>query len=147
MSRFRVGLAVVAITMTALAVPGAFTAGGGVANAAPIPGGDIRTVCASVGTDDPATSTFTLTADCGEVTSPLTVPDGYTVEGGGHVITATDPVGVSFNGGVVTNAQGPGAHLMHVNNVIIEAVGFAEHGCAFHSRRPRRSGRTLLRRC
>ena len=133
MSRFRAGLAVVAITMTALAVPSSFTAGGGVgvANAAPIPGGDIRTVCASVGTDNPATSTFTLTADCGEVTSPLTVPDGYTVEGGGHIITATDPVGVSFNGGVVTNAQGPGAHLMHVNNVIIEAVGFAEHGCAF----------------
>ncbi len=94
MSRFRVGLAAVAMTMTALAVPGAFTAGGGVANAAPIPGGDIRTVCASVGTDNPATNTFTLIADCGEVTSPLTVPDGYTVEGGGHVITATDPVGV-----------------------------------------------------
>ena len=131
MSRFRVGLAAVAMTMTALAVPGAFTAGGGVANAAPIPGGDIRTVCASVGTDNPATNTFTLIADCGEVTSPLTVPDGYTVEGGGHVITATDPVGVSFNGGVVTNAQGPGAHLMHVNNVIIQAVGFAFHGCAF----------------
>ena len=35
--------------------------------------------------------TFTLTADCGEVTSSLTVPDGYTMEGGGHVITATDP--------------------------------------------------------
>ena len=39
MSRFRMGLAVVA--MIAVAVPGAFTAGGGVANAAPIPGGDI----------------------------------------------------------------------------------------------------------
>ena len=39
-----------------------------------------------------ATNTFTLTADCGEVTSPLTVPDGITtVEGGGHIITATDP--------------------------------------------------------
>ena len=91
MSRFRVGLAVLAITMTALAVPGAFTAGGGVANAAPIPGGDIRTVCARVRTIPD--QHFTLTADCGEVTSPLTVPDGYTVEGGGHVITATDPVG------------------------------------------------------
>ena len=79
--------------------------------------------------------TFTLTADCGEVTSPLTVPDGYTVEGGGHMITATDPdASTSFNGGVVTNA--PGAHLMHVNNVIIQAVGFAFHGCAFSSRRP-----------
>ena len=78
------------------------------------------------GTPDPATLTFTLTADCGEVTSPLTVPNGWTVEGGGHVITATDPVGVSFHGGVVTNAAG--ATLMHVNNVTIRAVGFVFHG-------------------
>ena len=42
-------------------------------------------------------TTFTLTADCGEVTSPLTVPDGVTVEGGGHVISATDPVGVQYS--------------------------------------------------
>ena len=86
------------------------------------PGGDITTVCA--GTTNG--STFTLTADCGEVTSPLTVPNGVTVEGGGHVITATDPAGVSFNGGIVTNA--PGATDMHVNNVVIRAVGFVFHG-------------------
>ena len=51
-----------------------FTGGGGVANAAAIPGGDITTVCAGTinGT------TFTLTANCGEVTSPLTVPPGIT---------------------------------------------------------------------
>jgi FlaG/FlaF family flagellin (archaellin) len=61
-SRFRVGLAAVAITVTALAVPGAFTSGGGVANAAPIPGGSITAVCA--GTDD-GMGTFTLTANCG----------------------------------------------------------------------------------
>ena len=67
-----------------------------------------------------------MTADCGEVTSSLTVPNGFTVEGGGNVITATDPVGVSFDGGVVTNA--PGATSMHVNNVIIQAVGFTFHG-------------------
>ena len=87
MSRFRVGLAVVAITMTALAVPGAFTTGGGVANAAPIPGGYITTVCTgtTIGT------TFTLTADCGEVTTSLTVPAAITtVDGGGHIISATD---------------------------------------------------------
>ena len=71
------------------------------------------------------------------MTEPITVPDGVTVEGGGHVITATDPdATTSFNGGVVTNAQGPGAHLMHVNNVIIEAVGFAFHGCAFQTPGP-----------
>ena len=65
------------------------------------------------------------------------VPNGVTVEGGGHAITATDPdAAASFNGGVVTNAQGPGAHLMHVNNVIIQAVGFADHGCAFQTPGP-----------
>ena len=120
MSRFRAGLTVVAMTMTVV-----FTAGGGVANAQ-IPGGDITTVCTgtTIGT------TFTLTADCGEVTSPLTVPNGVTVEGGGHVITATDPdANTNFNGGIVTNA--PGATSMHVNNVIIQAVGFAFHDCAF----------------
>ena len=87
MSRFRLGLAVVAMTMTALAVPGSFTAGGGVANAAPIPGGDITAVCA--GTTNG--TTFTLTADCGEVTTSLTVPATITtVDGGGHIISATD---------------------------------------------------------
>ena len=51
MSRFRMGLAVVAMTMTALAVPGSFTTGGGVANAAPIPGGTITTVCTGTTTE------------------------------------------------------------------------------------------------
>ena len=140
MSRFRVGLAVVAMTMTVV-----FTAGGGVANAAPIQ------VACPAGTPSglpPGSHTYTLTADCGPVTEPITVPNGVTVEGGGHIITATDPnATTSFNGGVVTNAQGPGAHLMHVNNVIIQAVGFAFHGCAFQTPGPNCSGRTLLRRC
>ena len=92
------------------------------AAAVPIPGGDITTVC----TGTTSGTTFTLTADCGEVTSPLTVPNGFTVQGDGHVITATDPAGVSFHGGIVTNA--PGATEMHVNNVIIQAVGFVFHG-------------------
>ena len=71
------------------------------------------------------------------MTEPITVPNGVTVEGGGHIITATDPnATTSFNGGVVTNAQGPGAHLMHVNNVTIQAVGFAFHGCAFQTPGP-----------
>ena len=96
------------------------------AAAIPIAGGNITTVCAGTTVG----STFTLTADCGEVTSPLTVPNGFTVEGGGHVITATDPnATTNFNGGVVTNA--PGATSMHVNNVIIQATGFAFHDCAF----------------
>ena len=89
MSRFRVRLAVVvAMTMTALAVPGSFTTGGGVANAAPILGGVHYSRV--YGHDDPE-QRFTLTADCGEVTTSLTVPAVITtVDGGGHTISATD---------------------------------------------------------
>ena len=86
MSRFRVGLAVVAMTMTALALPGSFTTGDGVANAAPIAGGD--TPC---GARARRSRTLTVTADCGEVTTSLTVPANITtVDRGGHTISATD---------------------------------------------------------
>ena len=99
MSRFRMGLAVVAMTVTALAVPGSFTTGGGVANAAPIPGGPITTVCAAFGTVNG--STFTLNADCGDVTGPITVPSAITtVNGAGHTISATDIGSGQFNGGI-----------------------------------------------
>ena len=53
----------------------------------------------------------------------------------------------SFNGGVVTNARAQGRNVMHVNNVIIQAVGFAFTWLRLSNSRPRRSGRTLLRRC
>ena len=55
MSRFRVGLAVVAMTMTVV-----FTAGSGVANAAPIPEGTSPRVHGHV-----SGTTYTLTANCG----------------------------------------------------------------------------------
>src|SRR5262245_7007015 len=123
MSRLGMGLAVVAITLTALAVPGAFTPGGGVANAAPISGGDITTVCAGTLSG----TTYTLTADCGDVTTPLTVPSTVTtVDGGGHIISATDLFNPAdptdhtipqWNGGIVTNA-GPG-QTMNIQNVTI----------------------------
>ena len=117
MSRFRVGLAVVAMTMTALAVPGAFTAGGGVANAAPIPGGPITDVCADAGTDN-GSGTFTLTADCGDVIGPITVPSNITtVDGGGFTISATDIGSSQFNGGILTNAS-PG-QTMNIQNLTI----------------------------
>jgi uncharacterized repeat protein (TIGR01451 family) len=114
MSRFRVGLAVVAITMTALALPGAITAGGGVANAPLIPGGDITAVC--MGTTNG--TTFTLTADCGPVSTSLTVPATITtVDGAGHTISADDAGAAQFNGGIVTNA-GPG-QTMNIQNLTI----------------------------
>ena len=119
MSRFRMGLAVLAITLTALAVPGAFTPGGGVAYA--IPGGSITAVC--MGTTNG--STFTLTADCGPVSTSLTVPPTITtVDGAGHTISADDAGAAQFNGGIVTNA-GPG-QTMNIQNVTITgpAAGF-----------------------
>src|SRR5262245_6091467 len=119
MSRFRVGLAVVATMMTAVAVPGAFTVGGGVANAAP--GGDITAVCAGTTTG----TTFTLTADCGPVSTSLTVPATITtVDGAGHTISADDAGAPQFNGGIVTNA-GSG-QTMNIQNMTITgpAAGF-----------------------
>ena len=80
-------------------------------------------------------TTFTLTADCGEVTTSLTVPAAITtVDGGGHTISATDLNGADptvhtpipqFNGGIVTNAT-PG-QTMNIQNVTITgpATGFS----------------------
>ena len=117
MSRFRVGLAVVAMTLTTIAVPGS----GAAANAGFIPGGDITAVC----TGTVNGSTFTLTADCGPVSSSLTVPATITtVDGAGHTISADDAGAAQFNGGIVTNA-GPG-QTMNIQNLTITgpAAGF-----------------------
>src|SRR5262245_16909629 len=87
---------------------------------------DITTACAgtTVGT------TFTLTANC-DTEVPLTVPNGFTLDGGGHEITAHDPAG----GGLWPGAVTPGAVVsnagtsMTVNNLIIRGTGFATN-CA-----------------
>jgi uncharacterized repeat protein (TIGR01451 family) len=110
--------AVVGLAMIAVGVF-VFAGGGGVANAAP--GGDITTVCAGTinGT------TFTLNANCGPVSSSLTVPAAITtVDGAGHTISADDAGAAQFNGGIVTNA-GPG-QTMNIQNVTITgpAAGF-----------------------
>jgi hypothetical protein len=88
--------------------------------AGPAGAADITATC--TGTLDAPTNTFTLTADCGPVTAPLTVPDGMTIDGGGHTISATDAGGPQWNGGIVTNA---GAS-MNIKNVTITgpATGF-----------------------
>lgn len=125
MSRFRVDLAVVAMIAVGVFV---FTGGGGVANAAAIPpfhGGSITTVCA--GTPN-GSGTFTLTADCGPTTAPITVPVGITtVDGNGHTISATDvttPASPQFNGGILTNENGH--HTMNIENLTVSgpATGF-----------------------
>ncbi len=63
-----------------------------------------------------AGTTYTLTADCA-VTEPLTVPDGFTLDGGGFIISATDAGGPQWNGPIVTNAAG--ATSMNIQNVTV----------------------------
>jgi hypothetical protein len=100
------------MVMAVAALP-AVVSGGPVASAA-VPGGDITAVCAGTTSG----SVFTLSADCGPTTAPLIVPDGFTVDGAGHTITATDlpPDGsAQWNGGILTNA----GSSMNVQNLSI----------------------------
>ena len=118
MSRFRLGLVVVAMTVGAVAV--AFT---GAANAAQFTGGLINGPGACAGTT--SNGTFTLTADCGPTTAPITVPSTITtVNGNGFTISATDIGSSQFNGGVLTN-ESPG-QTMNIENLTVSgpATGF-----------------------
>ena len=64
----------------------------------------------------PGVLTMTLDADC-ETDTTIKVPNGVTLDGNGHTITAVDgPSGSSFTGAVVEN---DGA-AMHVKNLTIE---------------------------
>lgn len=47
-------------------------------------------------------ATMRLLSDCATDT-PIVVPDGFTLDGAGHVIRAVDPAGGAFRGGIVTN--------------------------------------------
>jgi hypothetical protein len=114
MSRFRIGFAVMALVAAAVAVP-AVLPGGSVAAAPPFAGGDIRSVCAGT---PPSGNTFTLTANCGPTDAPITVPDGLTVNGNGHTISATNPPAPgTYTGAVLTNAAG--AHTMNIENLTV----------------------------
>lgn len=65
-------------------------------------------------------STNTLAADCTTSTS-IIIPDGETLDGAGHTITAVDPPDGHFLGAVVTNGGG----VANVTNVTITASGLA----------------------
>lgn len=66
-------------------------------------------------------TTMELTADCiTDVT--ILVPEGFTLDGAGHLITAVDPPGGHFLGAVVANA---GAHA-NVMNLRITASNLAD---------------------
>ena len=95
------------------------------APAAHAAGGNITTECAGTLSG----TTFTLTGDC-DTTSTLTVPDGLTVDGAGHEITAHDPdpaAGLSglFLGPVVTNA----GTTMNLTDLTVRGTGFTSFGC------------------
>ena len=65
--------------------------------------------------------TMTLNGDCTTTTS-INVPNGLTFDGAGHTITAVDPAGGHFVGGVIQN----GGATANVTNVRITTSGLAE---------------------
>lgn len=69
---------------------------------------------------------MTLVADC-TTDSSIKVPDGYTLDGAWHTITAVDPPAAHFIGAVVANA-GPSAT---VRNVTVTAANLATACDAF----------------
>ncbi|MFD8479342.1 putative Ig domain-containing protein [Kitasatospora sp. NPDC059673] len=76
---------------------------------------DIRTVCTASTTSG---TTITLTGDCA-TTDNLTIPDGYTLDGAGHTITATDSSLASpLLDAVVSNASG--ATTMTIENLTVQ---------------------------
>ncbi|MEY9842142.1 right-handed parallel beta-helix repeat-containing protein [Streptacidiphilus sp. EB103A] len=106
----------------AVALSGQLAAGTLAAHAA---GGDITTACQGT----LARARFTLSANC-DTTVTLTVPNGLTVIGAGHEITAHDPnpaAGPSglFDGPVVTNA----GTTMNLRNLTVRGTGFTSFGC------------------
>jgi len=66
-------------------------------------------------------STLTLQSDC-TTDASIIVPQGMKMDLGGHIITAVDPSGDHFRGGVVQN----GGSQASVTNGTIQASGLAE---------------------
>lgn len=66
-------------------------------------------------------STMTLVADC-TTDASIVVPNGFTLDGAGHTITAVDPAGGHFTGGVVQN----GGATANVTNLNITTSGLAD---------------------
>ena len=71
--------------------------------------------------DDAVRHVRTLTGDC-TTSSTITVPNGWTLNGAGHTITAYDPAGGHFRGAVVANA---GA-VANVHDVTITGYHLAD---------------------
>ena len=114
MTRPRIGFLFAVALLCATAVP-VILSGGVVAAADP----SVETACAGMLSGN----TFALGADC-DTTVPLTIPDGVTLNGAGHTITAHDITGTpgSFNGAVLSNA-GPS---MSIEDLTIMGTGFTQ---------------------
>lgn len=65
-------------------------------------------------------TTMTLNGDC-TTDGTISIPDGMTLDGGGHTITAVDPPAAHFLGAIVTN----GGTIAHVRNLTLTASGLA----------------------
>ena len=66
-------------------------------------------------------TTMTLAADC-QTDHTLLIPNGFTLDGAGHTITAIDPIGGHFLGAVLKN-EGASAS---VTNITVTASGLAD---------------------
>jgi hypothetical protein len=66
-------------------------------------------------------TTMILAGDC-STDSTIVIPDGFTLDGAGHTITAVDPAGGHFLGAVVTN----GGATANVKNLTVKASGLAD---------------------
>ena len=109
MVRFRIGLACLASVVSAGLLPIALTVGGVEAAAADPP------ACVLPA---PVGGVITLTGDC-DTTVQLTIPNGITLNGAGHTITAHDvtPGTPSIDGAVLENATG--GTSMSIENLTI----------------------------
>lgn len=65
-------------------------------------------------------TTMTLDGDC-TTDATILIPNGMTLDGDGHTITAIDPSGGHFKGAVVMN----GGSTAHVTNLTVTASGLA----------------------
>jgi hypothetical protein len=90
-------------------------------------------------------TTMTLAADC-TTAAAITIPDGFTLNGNGHLITAVDPGnGQFFSGPIVTN----GGTTASVKNLLIDTPAFSScgpvsQGIAFSGASGSITGNTIL---
>jgi hypothetical protein len=81
----------------------------------PVPSAQAFSTCAFLMTTD----TWLLLNDC-TTDVAISVPDGVTLDGNGHTITAVEPGLGHFTGAVVQNATAPST--IHVTNLTIDAT-------------------------